>query len=360
MTWLPDATLAHLRQVADQPDLSGTRYRLRQRIGQGGMGIVYLAEDTRLGRTVALKVLSDPLPDATASARLQREARVLARLEHPGIVPVHDAGILPDGRTFYTMKWVQGNCLDQLAGQGLPLAQSLGIFERVCEAVAFAHAHGVVHRDLKPENVMVGAFGEVLVMDWGVAKVLRESTILGDSTVLGESTDEPPVARHPAAPGPELAEARALGPNLDGTPEGTLEGTLEGTILGTPGYMAPEQARGDIAAQDRRADVYSLGALLHFLLTGHPPGTEMPRGTYPKRLRAIVRRALRTQPTERYDTASDLVAEIARFRAGEAVEAYRENLWDRLGRFYQRYRVALLLVLAYLLMRVVLFWVAGY
>ena len=149
------------------------RYRILRELGRGGMGAVYLADDTVLGRKVALKVVATGVSDPAAAERMLREARIIARLEHPGIVPVHDAGALPDGRVFYAMKRVDGSRLDALA-PGMPLAERLRVFQRVCDAVAFAHAHGVIHRDLKPSNVMVGRFGEVLVMDWGIAK-LRDS-----------------------------------------------------------------------------------------------------------------------------------------------------------------------------------------
>ncbi|MDX2153641.1 MAG: serine/threonine-protein kinase, partial [Bryobacteraceae bacterium] len=157
MTWLPDDVVRHLREVCTEPDLTGTRYRLISELGRGGMGIVYLCEDTVLGREVALKVLDDPA-----------EALTLARLEHPGVIPVHDAGVLPDGRRFYAMKRVAGERLDRHL-EGVPsLAARMRIFLQVCETVAFAHSRGVRNTDLKPANVMVGEFGEVLLIDWGV------------------------------------------------------------------------------------------------------------------------------------------------------------------------------------------------
>ena len=238
MRWLSDRTVAHLKHVAEWPDLVETKYGVLGEIGRGGMGTIYLAEDRVLGRRVALKVVSTGASDPAAAARMLREARVIARLEHPGIVPVHDAGTLPDGRMFYAMKRVDGRRLDEVAlDGGAPLPDRLRVFQKVCEAVAFAHAHGVIHRDLKPENVMVGPFGEVLVMDWGVAKVLEEAA-------------EPP-AGAPSA--------------------GSATATSEGTVLGTPAYMAPEQAAGQADRVGPAADVYALGALLHFLLTRRPP-----------------------------------------------------------------------------------------
>src|SRR5436190_23982459 len=173
MKFLSDSALERLREGAEAPDLASTRYRLLERIARGGMGVVYAAQDENLQRRVALKVLDVPGTDGDLANRLNREARVLARLEHPGIVPVHDVGTLSDGRVFYTMKFVKGQRLDKHIEAVPSLPDRLRLFLRICDAVAFAHAHGVLHRDLKPANVMVGAFGEVLVMDWGLAKILR-------------------------------------------------------------------------------------------------------------------------------------------------------------------------------------------
>src|SRR5258707_7892313 len=173
MKFLSDKTVDHLRQTADTPDLSGTRYQLLERVARGGMGTVYAATDETLGRRVALKVLDVPAADGDFARRLNREARALARLEHPGIVPVHDVGRLSDGRVFYTMKFVGGQRLDKHIEAVTSLPDRLRLFLRICDAVAFAHARGVWHPAVNAANVMVGAFGEVLVMDWGLAKILR-------------------------------------------------------------------------------------------------------------------------------------------------------------------------------------------
>ncbi|HBY62977.1 MAG TPA: hypothetical protein DEH78_24400, partial [Solibacterales bacterium] len=157
MTWLPDDVVRHLREVCIEPDLSGTRYRLISELGRGGMGVVYLCEDSVLRREVALKVTDDPA-----------EALTLAKLEHPGIIPVHDAGTLPDGRGYYVMKRVVGERLDRHLESVASLAARLRIFQAICQTVAFAHSRGVRNTDLKPANIMVGEFGEVLLIDWGI------------------------------------------------------------------------------------------------------------------------------------------------------------------------------------------------
>jgi serine/threonine protein kinase len=170
-----DAALERLREAITEPDLSGTRFSVLSVAGRGGMGTVYVAEDSALSRKVALKVLE------SSSELLQREARVLAGLEHPGIVPVHDSGTLPDGRAWYAMKLVQGERLDEALRRPLGLSERLRIFLQICETVAFAHARGVLHRDLKPQNIMIGSFGEVLVLDWGLARLPGD----GDSGRVG-------------------------------------------------------------------------------------------------------------------------------------------------------------------------------
>ena len=307
--WLSDGALRRLREAVDAPDLSGSRYRLIDRIGRGGMGSVYLAEDTALSRRVALKVLDFDDPAGELAERLGREARILAQLEHPGIVPVHDVGRLPDGRVFYAMRYVEGRPRARHAAEQPELGARLRLFQRICEAVAFANDRGVLHRDLKPENVMVGPFGEVLVMDWGIAKLLGER----------DRSDAQP-AEHPATPG---------------------SGTRHGAVLGTPGFMAPEQARGAVASLDPRADVYSLGAMLQFLL---PRDAARP-------LRAICAKAMAFEPARRYPGALELAEDVARYLDGRRVSAHREGLWGRLRRLYARHKVAFWLVVAYLVVR---------
>lgn len=313
MTYLSDGAIGRLRDAVDLPDLGGTRYTDPEPIGSGGMGTVYRVRDTALGRDAALKVLRLPEAGTEIAARLRLEASILARLEHPGIVPVHDVGELPDGRVYYVMKLVRGRTLDEYAGDGPSLGERLRVFERVCETVDFAHAHGVIHRDLKPENVMVGAFGEVLVLDWGVAKVVSEQEIAG-----GSSNDDRGVTAH-------------------------------GTVLGTPGYMAPEQERGETAEVDGRADVYALGGLLRFLLgVDRAPALE-----------AVSAKALAHDPPARYQSVDEMRRDVSRYLGGRAVEAYREPIVDRAVRLLRRHRTAVLLVLAYLLLRILLIFFTG-
>ncbi|HYE87528.1 MAG TPA: serine/threonine-protein kinase [Vicinamibacterales bacterium] len=275
--------------AAAWPELDA-RYEITGVAGYGGMGTVYVARDHALDRDVAVKVLDVADQHGSRAARLQREAHILARLDHPGIVPVHDAGTLEDGRAFYVMKLVKGRRLDELMG-GASLAERLSMFSRVLDAVAFAHAHGVVHRDLKPENVMVGAFGEVYVMDWGVAQDGRDT---------------------------------------------------EAAVVGTPGFMAPEQEHAG-GVVDSRADIFALGALLLHLA----PDAPAP-------LLAIARKAHSARVMERYETAEQMAAEITRFRNQEPVHAYRESAAERIVRLYRRYELPILLLVAYIVMRFVL------
>jgi serine/threonine protein kinase len=285
---ISDDAMDRLREAAAWPALDA-RYEITGVAGHGGMGTVYVARDHVLDRDVAVKVLDVADRKGSRAARLQREAHILARLDHPGIVPVHDAGSLEDGRAFYVMKLVKGRRLDELIGDDLPLANRLTVFGRILDAVAFAHAHGVVHRDLKPENVMVGGFGEVYVMDWGVAQ--------------------------------------------DGAADS------EAAIVGTPGFMAPEQALA--GGVDPRADVYALGRLL-----AHVIGEDAPAP-----LRAIAVKAGRQDASGRYQTVEAFAADLARFRNQDKVEAHHESPLERVIRFYRRYELPILLLVAYIVMR---------
>ncbi len=331
MKFLSDKALERLRG-GEAPNLEGTRYRLIEHVARGGMGAVYAAEDENLQRRVALKVLDAADASGALGKRLLREARVLAQLEHPGIVPVHDVGTLADGRVFYTMKFVEGQRLDEYVSGVASLPDRLRLFLRICDAVAFAHARGVLHRDLKPANVMVGPFGEVLVMDWGLAKILRET---------GESPED--------AVGETVFQLPDRASAEEDTKASVVTG--HGTVLGTPGYMPPEQARGEVERVDARSDIYSLGALLRFVATGGEPKNT---AQLPRPLRAICEKAMQEQLAQRYAAVPELAADVSRFLDGLPVSAYRENLFEKMGRFYRRYQVAILLIAAYLFMRALL------
>ena len=309
---LTDAAVARLRDAVDRPD-AGERYEIHELLGRGGMGAVYRATDRVLRRDVALKVLSTELEEGDIARRLEREARVLATLEHPGIVAIHDAGTLGDGRPFYIMRLVRGRRLDEqarLEGRG----QRLRRFLAVCDAVSFAHSKGVIHRDLKPANVMVGEFGEVLVLDWGVAKVAADVVTSTGAFQRASEGD-----------------------------------TGDGVAVGTPGFMAPEQSAG-AQSIDSRADVFALGAVLRDLL-----GAEK----IPTPLRAVVARATAASVSDRYPNVDALAADVRSWLDGAAVSAYTESPWERALRFYRRNSALVLLLLAYLVVRLFILWWRG-
>ncbi|HEV3023865.1 MAG TPA: serine/threonine-protein kinase, partial [Pirellulales bacterium] len=243
-------TVTFAQKPADSKQPQGTfgDYELLREIARGGMGRVLAAHDRTLDREVALKIL---LPGANAD-RFVRESKITARLPHPGIPPVYALGTLADDSPFLAMKLIIGQTLaEELKTADRP--QLLQVFTQVCQAVSFAHSRGVIHRDLKPANIMVGAFGEVQVMDWGLAKELGSREASHEFL-----SSEPTVGTDPA----RTSDHRAAG-------ESTDDRTQAGTVLGTPSYMAPEQARGE--ATDARGDVFALGGILCAILTGHPP-----------------------------------------------------------------------------------------
>jgi hypothetical protein len=312
------------------------RFAFNSRLGEGSQGFIFSVFDRDCRREIAFKTLNSSQSDPDDVARFINEAQITAQLEHPGIIPVHDFGVMPSGAVFYTMKRVQGQSLAEYSatrfGHPEHRFHLLAIILRVCETIAFAHSRGVIHRDLKPRNIMVGSFGEVLVIDWGLAKVLS-----GAGVEIAVTTTQ---ARHSE--------------HDDG------HGTRSGQAIGTPAYMSPEQARGE--AVDARCDIYSLGVVLYEILAGtspyqrgdvrrtldqvshdvwqrldrHPHGRELPRS-----LVAIVHKAMAHHPQHRYQSVDLLIADLQHFIAGQAVSAYRESLGERGVRLILRHRRSL-------------------
>ncbi len=307
------------------------RYALAELLGEGGMGVVHVGRDERLARDVAIKIARDG-HDRLAVARFLREARITGQLEHPGIVPLHDLGQSDDGRPYIAMRKVLGTTLEERLttppASSRELAQRLGILVKIADAIGFAHSKGVIHRDLKPANVMVGGFGEVLVMDWGLARLLDER-----------------------------ADPREA--DDDGDLHDALR-TREGSIVGTPAYMAPEQAEGRVTDIGPGADVYALGAMLYQMLAGVPPfagesvwqvieqvtqGALAPPSTHvagvPRELEAIVLRAMARDPARRYPSATAFRDDVEAFLADGLVTAARYSVRERLAKWSRRHRAAI-------------------
>jgi hypothetical protein len=308
-----------------RPSGSISRYQFGPELGRGGMGRVVEATDTRLGRKVAVK---EALPRGLdLRRRFEREVRITARLEHPSIVPLYDAGTSADGNPFYVMRKVSGRPLDKLIADARTLSDRLTLVPNLLAAIdAIAHAHNrdVVHRDMKPANVLVGEHGETVVIDWGLAKA------------LGEDDDDP--VDHNLAPSDAVE-------------------TQIGAVFGTPGFMAPEQARGE--SLDPRSDVYALGATLYQLLSGRPPHTgtsatevidrslgERPPPLpalvpgVPAELVAIADKAMAFDRELRYRDAGALAEDVRRFLTGRLVAAHRYTPRQRIARFVRKHRAA--------------------
>lgn len=322
-------------------------YSLRGAVGMGGVGRVLLGFDERIGREVAIKEMLDQAAheDQALSARFLREARITGRLEHPGIVPVYDLGLKDSGAPYYVMRLVRGDTLAKTlkecnvtASPEHALSRRLSLLDRlidVCEALAYAHSKGVTHRDIKPGNIVLGPFGETIILDWGLAKVENET---------------------------ELSAPTPFAP----TPDADL--TRIGDILGTPAYMAPEQADARFGTVDARSDVFSLGCILYYLLAGHPPlrgtadqileqlsssapipSSRNPKIPAPPELIAICDKALAKNKAKRFPDAGALADELRAYRDGRLVSAYAYSRGELLRRFVARNKIALSATLAVLI-----------
>lgn len=305
------------------PVIPSDYYDIQDEIARGGLGRVTQAEDTRLRRKVALKELLDK--PGVDNRRFLREARITARLQHPSIVPVYEAGYWPNGAPFYAMKLVSGDTLADLVKAASTTHERLVLVPyviAVVDAIAYAHSHRIIHRDLKPSNIIIGEYGETMVVDWGLAKDLARNE---DDSIVEVSRDA-----------------------ADGI-------TVVGSIMGTPGYMAPEQANGiDV---DERADIYSLGAILYYALSAKPPikGTSLddflqrineeepePVGRRcpdaPEELAAIIGKAMARDREQRYQTAKELSEDLKRFQNGQLVSAHKYTIWSLTRRWVGKHR----------------------
>lgn len=352
----------------------GGKYVVDEELGRGGMGVVLRVVDRDLHRDVAMKVLLNDQGDRDRR-RFIEEAQISGQLEHPNIVPVHDIGIDGNDRLFFTMKLVRGRSLADvldLVRRNDPTVsiftrfRLLRIFIQICNAMAFAHSRGVVHRDLKPSNIMLGDFGEVLVADWGLARVLpperrAAARTMAMAGMTGPGIDDP-------GPTPPTGELGDLEDRLATVVQSLRSGqeTVQGAVEGTPVYMPPEQARGDLADIDERSDIYALGAILYEILTMHPPvwgrnidevldnvinhritppGARAPERDVPLDLSAIALKALSAERQHRYQTAVGLRQDIEAHLEHRSVSARDDSALEMLGKLLRRNRTSTLVAL---------------
>ncbi|MBL8901158.1 MAG: protein kinase [Planctomycetes bacterium] len=345
------------------------RYVPRGEIGRGGMGAVLEVWDRHLRRTIAMKVALEGREEESSGAnatldskrvsRFLEEAQVTSQLDHPGIVPVHEIGMDPSGRVFFTMRRVAGRDLKAIfdlacaSCEGWNLERALGVLVKVCDTLAYAHSKGVVHRDLKPANIMIGAFGEVYVMDWGLAKVLK-STAATEESASEESSSEG------SGDGEWIESDRAQ--LLQADPDSELA-TLAGEIVGTPCYMAPEQARREQRGIDARSDIYSVGCLLYQLLArrrpyvpdetrtnawevlqalrkGPPVRVQKLNPKAPAELVAICEQAMARDPAQRYPDIAALAEDLRAYLEGRVVRAHAVGPWVEFTKWVGRNRAA--------------------
>ncbi len=299
------------RATMGESERAPERYEIRDEIGAGGMGQVFEAYDTVLRRIVALKCVRAGPADAAAADRFEREMALTARLQHPSIIPVYDAGLFPDGSRYFAMRLVEGQPLGEVIDAASTLGERLEVLpsiRRACEAVAYAHTRGVLHRDLKPANILIGPFGETVVLDWGLGKALDDS----------------------------VEEDEAEFTHMDAMDARQAEGmTLPGAVMGTAGFIAPEVSRGEPARPC--SDVFSLGKILEKLLHGDDGSFEGHREVL-EDLRAIVVRATADDLQDRYANGSQLCADLRRFEAGQTVSARDYSVRTRMRRFVGRHR----------------------
>lgn len=315
-----DAIVEHTNssELPSQSNLG--RYQFHGEIARGGMGAILKGRDSDIGRDVAVKVLLDDHKQKTEYIeRFVEEAQVGGQLQHPGIVPVYELGQFEDQRPFFTMKLVKGQTLAELlAKRSSPqeeLPKMLGIFEQICQTMAYAHSKGVIHRDLKPANVMVGSFGEVQVMDWGLSKVLSVGGIADEKKSLRKHLDDTVIKTHRSADG-----ASADSDTVDGVGSKTRYGS----VMGTPAYMPPEQARGEVEQLDERADVFGLGAILAEVLSGRPPYVaDSASETFRLAIQGDLTECIRGIEAEKVDLELQEIAEKA--LAPNYAERYRNS-----------------------------------